>query len=104
MTTEQLITQLLGHKWSHSIVAYGTKNNPDPRDGVFRTLGLGNCKYKDGHIISLVYEKMQTLKDSIKTPCKVEKFENDRQVRGTMSVRVEHFDQFLAELRKLVDN
>ncbi len=102
MTTEQLITKLLGYKWSHSTVAYGTKNNPDPRDGVFRTLGLGNYKYKDGCINSLVYEKMQKLKDSIKTPCKVEKFENERRVGGTMSVKVEHYDQFLAELHRLV--
>jgi len=102
MTTEQLIKQLLGHKWSHSCTAYGTKKNPDPRDGVFRTLGLGNCKYKDGHINSLVYEKMQKIKDSIKTPCKVENVENDRQVGGEMSVRVEHFNQFLAELNKLL--
>ena len=102
MTTEQLIKQLLGHKWSYSSAAYGTKKNPDPRDGVFRTLGLGNYKYKDGYINSLVYEKMQKLKESLKTQCKVEKFETDRQVGGTMSVRVEHFDQFLTELKKLL--
>ena len=98
MTSKQLINCLITNKWSHRSVAYGTEKNPDTRDGMFRTIELGNHKYSDGYVNSLIYHKMQKLNERLKTQCKVEKIETDSQVGGAMSVRVEHFEQLLEEL------
>ena len=98
MTSKQLMNCLIKNKWSRVTVAYGTEKNPEPRDGMFRTIELGNHKYSDGYINSLIYEKMRKLNESLKTQCTVEKIETERHVGGKMSVRVEHFEQLLEEL------
>ena len=98
MLNQQLISHLIKNKWNSTTVSYGTKENPDPRDGLFRCIVLGNRKYKGGYTNSLVYEKMNKIKESLKTKCTVELVDTNSQVGGEMRVLVEHFDQFVKEL------
>ena len=101
MANKQLINALLKNKWSKACVAYGTKTNPDPRDGMFRYICMGNNKHKDGYVNSMVYEKMLRLQKLLKTPCRVEKNATDYVIGGSMYIKTEHFDQFLEELRQM---
>jgi len=101
MANKQLINALLKNKWSNACVAYGTKTDPDPRDGMFRYICMGNNKHKDGYANSMAYEKMLRLQKVLKTPCRVEKNDTDYVIGGSMYIKTEHFDQFLQELRQL---
>ena len=101
MTNKQLINALLKNKWSRACVAYGTKTDPDPRDGMFRYICMGNNKHKDGYANSMAYEKMLRLQKVLNTPCRVEKNDTDYVIGGSMYIKTEHFDQFLEELRQL---
>lgn len=101
MANKQLINALLKNKWSKACVAYGTKTNPDPRDGMFRYICMGNNKHKDGYANSMAYEKMLRLQKVLNTPCRVEKNDTDYVIGGSMYIKTEHFDQFLEELRQL---
>ena len=101
MANKQLINALLKNKWSNACVAYGTKTDPDPRDGMFRYICMGNNKHKDGYANSMAYEKMTRLQKVLNTPCRVEKNDTDYVIGGSMYIKTEHFDQFLEELRQL---
>ena len=101
MANKQLINALLKNKWSKACVAYGTKTNPDPRDGMFRYICMGNNKHKDGYANSMAYEKMLRLQKVLNTPCRVEKNDTDYVIGGSMYIKTEHFDQFLEELRQM---
>lgn len=101
MANKQLINALLKNKWSKACVAYGTKTDPDPRDGMFRYICMGNNKHKDGYANSMAYEKMLRLQKVLNTPCRVEKNDTDYVIGGSMYIKTEHFDQFLEELRQL---
>jgi hypothetical protein len=101
MANKQLINVLLKNKWSRACVAYGTKTDPDPRDGLFRYICMGNNKHKNGYVNSMVYEKMLRLQKILKTPCRVEKRDTESDVGGSMYVKVEHFNQFLEELHQM---
>jgi len=101
MANKQLINALLKNKWSKACVAYGTKTNPDPRDGMFRYICMGNNKHKDGYANSMAYEKMLRLQKVLNTPCRVEKNDTDYVIGWSMYIKTEHFDQFLQELRQL---
>ena len=101
MANKQLINALLKNTWSNACVAYGTKTDPDPRDGMFRYICMGNNKHKDGYANSMAYEKMLRLQKVLNTPCRVEKNDTEYVIGGSMYVKKEHFDQFLEELRQL---
>lgn len=101
MANKQLINALLKNKWSKACVAYGTKTDPDPRDGMFRYICMGNNKHKDGYANSMAYEKMLRLQKVLNTPCRVEKNDTDYVIGGSMYIKTEHFDQFLEELRQM---
>jgi len=101
MANKQLINALLKNTWSNACVAYGTKTDPDPRDGMFRYICMGNNKHKDGYANSMTYEKMLRLQKVLNTPCRVEKNDTDYVIGGSMYIKTEHFDQFLEELRQL---
>lgn len=101
MANKQLINALLKNTWSNACVAYGTKTDPDPRDGMFRYICMGNNKHKDGYANSMAYEKMTRLQKVLNTPCRVEKNDTEYVIGGSMYVKKEHFDQFLEELRQL---
>ncbi len=101
MANKQLINALLKNKWSNACVAYGTKTDPDPRDGMFRYICMGNNKHKDGYANSMAYEKMTRLQKVLNTPCRVEKNDTEYVVGGSMYIKTEHFDQFLQELRQM---
>ena len=101
MANKQLINALLKNKWSKACVAYGTKTDPDPRDGMFRYICMGNNKHKDGYANSMAYEKMIRLQKVLNTPCRVEKNDTEYVVGGSMYIKTEHFDQFLQELRQM---
>ena len=101
MANKQLINALLKNKWSNACVAYGTKTDPDPRDGMFRYICMGNNKHKDGYANSMAYEKMLRLQKVLNTPCRVEKNDTDYVIGGSMYIKTEHFDQFLEELRQM---
>ena len=101
MANKQLINALLKNKWSKACVAYGTKTDPDPRDGMFSYICMGNNKHKDGYANSMAYEKMTRLQKVLNTPCRVEKNDTDYVIGGSMYIKTEHFDQFLEELRQL---
>ncbi len=102
MANKQLVQFLLKTKgWSNASVAYGTKTNPDPRDGMFRYIQLGCNKQKGGCVYNMEYEKMLQLQKVLKTPCRVEKHDTQYVIAGSMYIKVEHFDQFLQELRQL---
>jgi hypothetical protein len=101
MANKQLINALLKNKWSNACVAYGTKTDPDPRDGMFRYICMGNNKHKDGYANSMAYEKMLRLQKVLNTPCRVEKNDTEYVVGGSMYIKTEHFDQFLQELRQM---
>ena len=101
MTNKQLINALLKNRWSQATMAYGTKTDPDPRDGMFRYICMGNNKHKDGYANSMAYEKMLRLQKVLNTPCRVEKNDTDYVIGGSMYIKTEHFDQFLQELRQM---
>ena len=101
MANKQLINALLKNKWSNACVAYGTKTDPDPRDGMFRYICMGNNKHKDGYANSMAYEKMLRLQKVLNTPCRVEKNDTEYVVGGSMYIKTEHFNQFLEELRQM---
>ena len=101
MANKQLINALLKNRWSQATMAYGTKTDPDPRDGMFRYICMGNNKHKDGYVNNMVYEKMIRLQKLLKTPCRVEKNDTDYVIGASMYIKTEHFDQFLEELRQL---
>ena len=101
MANKQLINALLKNTWSNACVAYGTKTDPDPRDGMFRYICMGNNKHKDGYENSMAYEKMLRLQKVLNTPCRVEKNDTEYVVGGSMYIKTEHFDQFLQELRQM---
>ncbi len=101
MANKQLINALLKNTWSNACVAYGTKTDPDPRDGMFRYICMGNKKHKDRYANSMAYEKMLRLQKVLNTPCRVEKRDTESDVGGSMYVKVDHFDQFLEELRQM---
>ena len=101
MTNKQLINSLLKNRWSSATVAYGTKTDPDPRDGMFRYICMGNNKYKEGYVNGMAYEKMLRIQNLLKTPCRVEKSDTEYIIGGSMYVKVEHFNQFLQELENV---
>ena len=101
MANKQLINALLKNRWSQATMAYGTKTDPDPRDGMFRYICMGNNKHKDGYVNNMVYEKMIRLQKILKTPCRVEKRDTKSDVGGRMYVKVDHFNQFLEELHQM---
>ena len=101
MANKQLINALLKNKWSKACVAYGTKTDPDPRDGMFRYICMGNKKHKDGYANSMAYEKMLRLQKVLNTPCRVEKNDTDYVIGASVYVKTELFDQFLEELCQL---
>ena len=101
MANYEIVQILLKNKWSQACVAYGTKTDPDPRDGLFRYMCVGNNKRKEGYEDGMAYEKMTRLQKVLKTPCRVEKRDTESDVGGSMYVKVDHFNQFLQELEQL---
>jgi len=101
MANKQLINALLKNTWSNACVAYGTKTDPDPRDGMFRYICMGNKKHKEGYTDHTAYEKMTRLQKVLNTPCRVEKNDTEYVIGASIYVKTELFDQFLEELRQL---
>ena len=101
MANKKLINALLKNTWSNACVAYGTNTDPDPRDGMFRCICMGNNKHKDGYANSMMYEKMLRLQKVLNTPYRVEKNDTEYVIGASMYIKTEHFDQFLEELRQL---
>ena len=101
MTNKEIAQFLLKNKWGNASVSYGTKTDPDPRDGLFRYMCVGNNKRKEGYENGMAYEKMTRLQKVLKTPCRVEMTNTDYVIGASMYVKTEHFDQFLEELRQL---
>ena len=92
---------LLNNKWSEAYVAYGTKTDPDPRDGKFRYICLGAHKRKNCYLDPTAYEKMTRLQKVLNTPCRVEMIDTEFVIGASMYVKRELFDQFLEELRQM---
>ena len=44
---KDIVIFLLTHKWTDAYTAYGSKNNPDPRDGFYKHICVGVDKDKD---------------------------------------------------------
>ncbi len=101
MSNYEIVQILLKNKWSQACVSYGTKTDPDPRDGFFRYMCVGNNKRKEGYIDGTAYEKMTRLQKVLKTPCRVEMTNTDYVIGASIYVKTELFDQFLEELRQL---
>ena len=101
MTNKEIAQFLLKNKWGNASVSYGTKTDPDPRDGLFRYMCVGNNKRKEGYENGMAYEKMTRLQKVLKTPCRVEMTNTDYVIGASMYVKKELFDQFLEELRQL---
>jgi hypothetical protein len=101
MANKQLINALLKNRWSQATMAYGTKTDPDPRDGLFKYMCVGNNKRKEGYTNHMAYEKMTRLQKVLKTPCRVEKNDTEYVIGASVYVKTELFDQFLEELRQL---
>jgi len=101
MSNYEIVQILLKNKWSKACVAYGTKTDPDPRDGLFKYMCVGNNKGKEGYANGMAYEKMTRLQKVLKTPCRVEKNDTEYVIGASVYVKTELFDQFLEELRQL---
>ena len=82
-------------------MAYGTKTDPDPRDGKFRYICLGAHKRKNCYLDPTAYEKMTRLQKVLNTPCRVEMIDTEFVIGASMYVKRELFDQFLEELRQM---
>ena len=101
MANYEIVQILLKNKWSQACVAYGTKTDPDPRDGLFKYMCVGNNKGKEGYASGMAYEKMIRLQKVLKTPCRVEMTDTEYVIGASVYVKTELFDQFLEELRQL---
>ena len=99
MANYEIVQILLKNKWSQACVSYGTKTDPDPRDGFFRYMCVGNNKRKEGYEDDgMAYEKMTRLQKVLKTPCRVELVDTEYVIGASMYVRKENFDRFWEEL------
>ena len=101
MTNKEIAQFLLKNKWGNASVSYGTKKDPDPRDGLFKYMCVGNNKGKEGYANGMAYEKMTRLQKVLKTPCRVEMRDTEYVIGASVYVKTELFDQFLEELRQL---
>ena len=101
MSNYEIVQILLKNKWGNASVSYGTKTDPDPRDGLFRYMCVGNNKRKEGYEDGMAYEKMTRLQKVLKTPCRVEMRNTEYVIGAGVYVKTELFDQFLEELRQL---
>jgi len=125
---KDIVRFLLTYKWTDSYTAYGSKKNPDPRDGFYKHICVGvdkdineEAKHKFRNLQEalvdpqvrekraqyeqmgkenpkLYYEMMTTLQQVLKTPCRVELLDNENVIGASMYVRKQHFDQFWEEL------
>ena len=100
MSNYEIVQILLKNKWSQACVSYGTKTDPDPRDGFFKYMCVGNNKGKN-YVNDMAYEKMTRLQKVLKTPCRVEMRDTEYVIGASVYVKTELFDQFLEELRQL---
>jgi len=101
MANYEIVQILLKNKWGNASVSYGTKTDPDPRDGLFKYMCVGNNKGKKGDEDGMAYEKMTRLQKVLKTPCRVEMRNTEYVIGASVYVKTELFDQFLEELRQL---
>ncbi len=119
---KDIVRFLLTYKWTEAYTAYGSKKNPDPRDGFYKHICVGVDKDKDEEHLEealvdpqvrekraqykqmgkenpkLYYEMMTSLQQVLKTPCRVELKDTEYVIGASMYVRKEHFDQFWEEL------
>ena len=68
MSNYEIVQILLKNKWSQACVSYGTKTDPDPRDGFFKYMCVGNNKRKEGYTDHSAYEKMTRLQKVLNAP------------------------------------
>ena len=122
----EIVKFLLTYKWTDSYTAYGSKKNPDPRDGFYKHIcaGVEKTKTKESTLLTQaheeqmqaheeqmqaheeqigiedpkVYEKMTRLQQVLKTPCRVEMINTKYVIGASMYVRKEDFDKFWEEL------
>lgn len=98
--TDQIKKYLIKNRWVGCIKAYGSKKNPDPRDGRFYTLTLGNYKYKEGYIQSNVYDKFMNIgKELVDIRHEVQKIDTDTHVGGRFTVHEDDFENFMTQIK-----
>ena len=125
---KDIVRFLLTYKWTDAYTAYGSKKNPDPRDGFYKHICVGVDKDEETDDQSdqrnldealvdpqvrkkraqykqmgkenpkLYYEMMTSLQQVLKTPCRVELVDNENSIGASMYVRKENFDRFWEEL------
>ncbi|MEE9573168.1 MAG: hypothetical protein V3W20_08985 [Candidatus Neomarinimicrobiota bacterium] len=124
---KDIVRFLLTYKWTDAYTAYGSKKNPDPRDGFYKHICVGVDKDMDEKADdqrnldealvhpqvrekraqykqmgkenpNLYYEMMTSLQQVLKTQCRVELKDTEYVIGASMYVRKEHFDQFWEEL------
>jgi len=125
MSNYEIVQILLKNNWSQACVSYGTKTDPDPRDGFFRYMCVGNNKGKN-YMNNMAYEKMTRLQKVLNAPLgltqaqysrvsnsaslcpdtgkiivRVEMRNTDYVIGASIYVRKEYFNKFLEELRQL---
>ena len=108
---KDIVRFLLTYKWTDAYTAYGSKKNPDPRDGFYKHICVGVDKDKDEsdqrnldealvhpqvrqkrrqyeqmgkENPKLYYEMMTSLKQVLKTPCRVELLDNEHVIGASM--------------------
>ena len=126
MSNYEIVQILLKNKWGNASVSYGTKTDPDPRDGLFKYMCVGNNKRKEGYEDGMAYDKMTRLQKVLNAPLgltqaqysrvsnsaslcpdtgkiivRVEMRNTDYVIGASIYVRKEYFNKFFEELRQL---
>ncbi len=123
---KDIVRFLLTYKWTDSYTAYGSKKNPDPRDGLFKYMCVGINKRKEGYMDPKAYDKMTRLQKVLNAPLgltqaqysrvsnsaslcpdtgkiivRVEMRNTEYAIGASIYVRKEYFNKFFEELRQL---
>ena len=126
MSNYEIVQILLKNKWSQACVSYGTKTDPDPRDGFFKYMCVGTNKRKEGYMDRSAYDKMIRLQKVLNAPLgltqaqysevsnsaslcpdtgkiivRVEMRNTEYVIGASIYVRKEYFNKFFEELRQL---
>jgi hypothetical protein len=98
--TDQIKKLLIKNRWTICTKAYGSKQNPDPRDGRFYTITLGTYKKNGGYIQSNVYDKFMNIsKELVDIRHEVQKIDNDIHNGARFTVHVDDFENFMTQIK-----
>ena len=98
--TDQIKKLLIKNRWTIYTKAYGSKQNPDPRDGRFYSITLGTYKNMAHYINTHVYDRfMEISKELVDIRHEVQEIDTDEQVGGRFTVHVDDFENFMTQIK-----